>query len=73
MTVKIEKSYPKITSRTPPLVFDNDVSEVLEEIDKTDIKTIGNIDAANFVWPSKSRAVVAIVRFFSCRVLAVIW
>jgi deoxyribodipyrimidine photolyase-related protein len=36
---------------TPPLVFNNNVLEVLEEIDKTDIKTIGNIDAVNFVWP----------------------
>jgi deoxyribodipyrimidine photolyase-related protein len=34
---------------------------VLEEIDKTDIKTIGNIDAVNFVWP---RTVFTIIRFF---------
>jgi hypothetical protein len=39
MTVKIEKKLPK--SQTYTWFFNNNVLEVLEEIDKTDIKTIG--------------------------------
>jgi deoxyribodipyrimidine photolyase-related protein len=45
------KKLPKNHKATPPLVFANNVSEILEEVNKTDIQTIGTIDAANFVWP----------------------
>lgn len=43
------KKLPKEHKPTSPLVFKNDVSKILAEIQKTNIKTIGNIDAKNFV------------------------
>ena len=58
------KKLPKNHKPTPPLVFNNDVSEVLEEINKTDIKTIGNIDAANFVWPINREQSLQLLDFF---------
>ena len=45
------KKLPKEHKPTPPLVFNNDVSKIVAEINKTNIKTIGTIDAKNFVWP----------------------
>ena len=42
------KKLPKDHKPTPPLVFNNDVSEIVAEINKTNIKTIGNVDAKNF-------------------------
>jgi deoxyribodipyrimidine photolyase-related protein len=62
MTVKIEK-VTQNHKPTPPLVFNN-VLEVLEEIDKTDIKTIGNIDAVNFVWPINREQSLQLLDFF---------
>jgi deoxyribodipyrimidine photolyase-related protein len=35
-----------------------------EEIKKTDIKTIGNIDAANFVWPVNREQSLQLLDFF---------
>jgi len=42
------KKLPANHKATAPLVFDNDVTAILKEIQQTDIKTIGNIDAKNF-------------------------
>lgn len=58
------KKLPKNHKPTPPLVFNNNVLEVLVEIDKTDIKTIGNIDAVNFVWPINREQSLQLLDFF---------
>ncbi|SDW00441.1 cryptochrome/photolyase family protein [Flavobacterium degerlachei] len=58
------KKLPKNHKPTPPLVFNNNVSEVLDEISKTDIKTIGNIDAVNFVWPINREQSLQLLDFF---------
>ena len=58
------KKLPKNHKATPPLVFNNDVSEIVAEIQKTNIKTIGNIDAENFVWPINRKQSLALLDFF---------
>jgi deoxyribodipyrimidine photolyase-related protein len=49
---------------TQPLVFENNVSEILQEIQKTDIKTIGNIDAKQFLWPINRVQSLELLAFF---------
>ena len=64
------KKLPKDHKPTPPLVFNTDVSEILSEIQKTDIKTIGSIDAKNFVWPTTRAESLALLDFFVTECLA---
>ncbi len=47
-----------------PLVFENDVSEILAEIKKTDIKSIGNINAKQFIWPINRSQSLLLLDFF---------
>ena len=58
------KKLPKNHKATPPLVFNNDVSEILNEIKKTDIKTIGTIDGKNFLWPINRKQSLELLDFF---------
>ncbi|MEY2923425.1 MAG: hypothetical protein RL108_2051, partial [Bacteroidota bacterium] len=58
------KKLPKDHKPTKPLVFDNNVSNILEEINKTNIKTIGAIDAENFVWPINRAQSLELLDFF---------
>lgn len=58
------KKLPKNHKPTSPLVFNNDVSEIYLEIQKTNIKTIGNIDAKNFVWPINRKQSLELLDFF---------
>ena len=58
------KKLPKNHKPTSPLVFNNDVSEIYLEIQKTNIKTIGNIDAKNFVWPINRSQSLELLDFF---------
>lgn len=58
------KKLPKNHKPTPPLVFNNDVSVIYSEIQKTNIKTIGNIDAKNFVWPINRKQSLELLDFF---------
>ena len=64
------KKLPKDHKPTSPLVFQNDVTKIVSEIQKTDIKTIGNIDAENFVWPVKRKQSLALLDFFVTECLA---
>jgi hypothetical protein len=57
------KSYLKNHKPTPPLVLIM-MFGGFEEIKKTDIKTIGNIDAANFVWPVNREQSLQLLDFF---------
>ena len=59
------KKLPKGHKPTPPLVFNNDVSEIYNEIQKTDLKTIGFIDAATFVWPINRKQSLQLLDFFA--------
>ena len=58
------KKLPANHKATAPLVFDNDVTTILKEIQKTDIKTIGNIDATNFIWPINREQSLQLLDFF---------
>ncbi len=58
------KKLPKNHKPISPLVFNNNVSEIVAEIQKTDIKTIGTIDAENFVWPINREQALALLDFF---------
>ena len=57
---KLSKDHKPIS----PLVFNNDVSEIFNEIKKTDIKTIGTIDPENFVWPINREQSLELLDFF---------
>ena len=63
------KKLPKEHKPTSPLVFENDVSDILFEIEKTDIKTIGFIDAKNFVWPINREQSLSLLDFFAVECL----
>ena len=67
------KKLPKNHKPTAPLVFNNDVSNIYEEITKTDVKTIGTIDAKNFVWPINREQSLELLDFFADRMFAFIW
>jgi deoxyribodipyrimidine photolyase-related protein len=64
------KKLPKDHKPTSPLVFQNDVTQIVSEIQKTDIKTIGNIDAENFIWPVNRKQSLALLDFFVTECLA---
>ena len=63
------KKLPKDHKPTSPLIFDNNVSDILLEINKTDIKTIGSIDANHFLWPIKREQSLALLDFFATECL----
>ena len=58
------KKLPKNHKPTQPLVFNNDVSEIYNEIATTNVKTIGTIDAKNFVWPINRKQSLVLLDFF---------
>lgn len=58
------KKLPKEHHPPTPFVFSTDVSEVLDEILKNDIWTIGTIDAKNFIWPLNRLQALKLLDFF---------
>lgn len=58
------KKLPINHKATAPLIFNNDVSIILAEIKKAKVKTIGTIDAANFIWPINRKQSLALLDFF---------
>jgi deoxyribodipyrimidine photolyase-related protein len=58
------KKLPKNHKPTSPFVFSNDVSGVVDEIAKASIKTIGTIEAKNFVWPINREQSLVLLDFF---------
>lgn len=64
------KKLPKNHKPIPPLVFENDVSKIYEEITKSNIETIGNIDAKNFVWPINRTQSLELLDFFATECLS---
>jgi deoxyribodipyrimidine photolyase-related protein len=64
------KKLPKDHKPTSPLIFDNVVSEILFEINNTDIKTIGSIDANHFLWPINREQSLELLDFFATECLS---
>lgn len=58
------KKLPAAHKPTSPLVFNNNVSKIAAEINKTNIKTIGTIDPKNFVWPTTREQSLELLDFF---------
>lgn len=58
------KKLPKNHKPTSPLVFNTDVSDLVEMMAKTDIKTIGTIDSTNFIWPINRTQSLELLEFF---------
>ncbi len=58
------KKLPANHKCTAPIVFENDVTIILNEIKKTSVKTIGNINAKQFVWPINRMQSLQLVTFF---------
>jgi deoxyribodipyrimidine photolyase-related protein len=58
------KKLPANHRVTPPLLFKNDVTHILAEVQKANIKTIGNIDAINFIWPINRHQSLELLQFF---------
>jgi deoxyribodipyrimidine photolyase-related protein len=58
------KKLPKDHKATTPLVFNNDVTEAFDQIQKANVKTIGSIDAKHFVWPINRTQSLALLHFF---------
>ncbi|NRS89726.1 deoxyribodipyrimidine photolyase-related protein [Flavobacterium sp. 7E] len=58
------KKLPKNHKPTTPLVFDNDLTLIASEIEKANVKTIGNVEAAHFVWPINRTQSLELVDYF---------
>ena len=58
------KKLPKDHKPTAPMVFNNDVSDIVEMISKTDCKTIGTIEAKQFLWPINREQSLELLDFF---------
>lgn len=58
------KKLPANHNCTPPLVFHNDVSEIADMLNQTDVKTIGAIDPRHFIWPVNRLQSLQLLDFF---------
>jgi deoxyribodipyrimidine photolyase-related protein len=58
------KKLPANHKATPPLIFNNDVTDIITELKKTNVKTIGTIDAKNFIWPINKKQALQLLQFF---------
>jgi deoxyribodipyrimidine photolyase-related protein len=58
------KKLPATHKATPPFIFSNDVAEISSELKKANIKTIGNIDSKNFIWPISRVQSLQLLDFF---------
>jgi deoxyribodipyrimidine photolyase-related protein len=58
------KKLPANHKAIAPLVFNNNVKDIVSYIDKSNIKTIGKIDAENFIWPINRKQSLELMHFF---------
>jgi deoxyribodipyrimidine photolyase-related protein len=58
------KKLPATHKATTPFIFSNDVAEISNELKKANIKTIGNIDSKNFIWPISRVQSLQLLDFF---------
>ena len=55
---------PKHHVSPAPFVFSNDLREIEQEIRESQVKTIGFVDAQNFIWPVSRMQSLALLDFF---------
>ncbi len=55
---------PKEHKPTQPLLFTNNVTNIEIEINKSGVKTIGEVDSENFVWPINRDQSLTLLDFF---------
>ncbi len=58
------KKLPKNHKPIAPLVFENNVTNIVQEIEQAGVKTIGDIDTFNFVWPINRSQSLQLLEFF---------
>lgn len=58
------KKLPPTHKPTPPLLFSNDVSEIVSQINKANITTIGTIQVTDFIWPITREQSLQLLDFF---------
>jgi deoxyribodipyrimidine photolyase-related protein len=58
------KKLPLNHKATTPLTFNNNVDDIVFELNKSNIKTVGNIDPENFVWPINRKQSLGLLDFF---------
>ncbi len=58
------KKMPKDHVPPPPLLFEKDVTEIVDLIHKSDVKTIGRIQPQNFIWPTSRKEALKLLDFF---------
>jgi deoxyribodipyrimidine photolyase-related protein len=58
------KKLPSGHKATPPLMFNNNVEEITKELTKTTVKTIGVVNAKNFIWPINRAQAIELLDFF---------
>ncbi len=58
------KKLPLKHKSTLPLVFNNNVNDIVVELGKADIKTIGAIEPENFIWPVNRQQSLQLLDFF---------
>ncbi|MEY2701841.1 MAG: hypothetical protein RLY43_474 [Bacteroidota bacterium] len=59
------KKLPKNHVPVQPYIFNNDVSEIVENIHVSGITTIGTIDSKNFIWPTTRKQAFELLDFFT--------
>jgi deoxyribodipyrimidine photolyase-related protein len=58
------KKLPKEHKPTPPYLFQNEVTQIYNEVVKSNCKTIGSIDASQFIWPINRQQSIKLLDFF---------
>ncbi len=58
------KKLPVNHKATPPFIFENDVTDIVNEIEKVNIETIGHINPSNFIWPINREQSLQLLHFF---------
>lgn len=58
------KSLPKNIEVVTPRTFRNDVSEIVELLEREQVATFGSIDPENFIWPIDRAQSLRVLRFF---------
>ena len=58
------KKLPKEHKPITPLLFDNDLQDIEQVVKKADIKTIGTVNSAHFIWPINRTQSLELLDFF---------
>ena len=58
------KTLPKNEEVVDPLVFKHDVTTIVKMLQTSGVKTIGKIDAKQFIWPLERSECLKLLRFF---------